>query len=189
MDVLATDLQRYLQQSRDSLLRALDDLSEYDARRPVVPSGTNLLGLVKHLAGIEASYLGDCLGRPAPFRLSWVDDGSIWDSADMWATAAQSRYDIVELYRAAWAHSDAAIAEVPLDSPATVSWWPQERRATTFGHLLTRVVAETAQHAGHADIIRETIDGRCGPDHDEIGDAQWWEAFVGRIRAAADTFR
>jgi Protein of unknown function (DUF664) len=54
-------------------------------------SGTNLLGLVEHLAGAEASYLGDCLGRPAPFRLPWVDDGSIWDSADMWATAEESR--------------------------------------------------------------------------------------------------
>jgi hypothetical protein len=189
VDVLAADLQHYLQQSRDSLLRALDDLSEYDARRPVMPSGTNLLGLVKHLAGIEASYLGDCLDRPAPFDLPWVTDGSIWDSADMWATADQSRDYIVDLYRAAWAHSDAAIAALPLESPATVSWWPEERRTTTFGHLLTRVVAETAQHSGHADIIRETIDGRGGRDHDDIGNAQWWGDHVARIQAAADTFR
>ena len=73
--------------------------------------------------------------------------------------------------------------------PASVSWWPEERRATTFGHLLTRVVAETAQHAGHADIIRETIDGRGGRDHDDIGNAQWWDAYLARIQAAADTFR
>jgi Protein of unknown function (DUF664) len=189
MEDLAGDLQHYLQQSRDSLLRALDDLSEYDARRPMMPSGTNLLGLVKHLTGIEASYLGDCLGRPAPFQLPWVDDGSIWDSADMWATADESRDYLVNLYRAAWVHSDAAIAELPLDGPATVSWWPEERRVTTFGHLLTRVVAETAQHAGHADVIRETIDGRGGRDHDDIGNAQWWDDYVGRIQAAADAFR
>lgn len=188
MNVVAADLQHYLQQSRDSLLRALEDLSEYDARRPVMPSGTNLLGLVKHLAGIEVSYLGDCLGRPAPFHLPWVEDGSIWDSADMWATADQSRSYIVDLYRAAWAHSDSAIAELPLESAATVSWWPEERRETTFGHLLIRVVAETAQHAGHADIIRETIDGRGGRDHADIGNAQWWDNYVGRIQAAADTF-
>jgi hypothetical protein len=188
VDVLAADLQHYLQQSRDSLLRALDDLSEYDARRPVMPSGTNLLGLVKHLAGIEASYLGDCLGRPAPFDLPWVRDGSIWDSADLWATADQSRDYIVDLYRAAWAHSDSAIAELPLGSPATVSWWPEERRATTFGHLLIRVVAEAAQHAGHADIIREAIDGRGGRDSDSIGDALWWGNYVARIQAVADTF-
>jgi len=70
-----------------------------------------------------------------------------------------------------------------------VAWWPAERRATTFGHLLVRVAAETAQHAGHADILREMIDGRGGRDHDEIGDAQWWAAYVGRIQAAADPFR
>jgi hypothetical protein len=189
MDPLAADLQFYLQQSRDALLRSLEDLSEYDVRRPVTPSGTNLLGLVKHLVGVEASYLGDCLGRSAPFRLPWVEDGSIWESADMWATAAESRGDLVDLYRAAWRHSDAAIAELPLASPATVSWWPEERRATTFGHLLSRVVAETAQHAGHADIIRETIDGRGGRDQNDIGDAQWWHDYVGRIQAAADAFR
>jgi hypothetical protein len=189
MDALAADLKRYLQDSRDALLRSLDGLSEYDARRPVMPSGTNLLGLVKHLAGVEASYLGDCVGRPAPFRLPWVEDDSIWDSADLWATADQSRDYLVDLYRTAWAHSDESIDSLPLDAPATVSWWPEERRATRFGHLLVRVVAETAQHAGHADILRETIDGQGGRDHEDIGDDTWWESYVGRIQAAADTFR
>src|SRR5687768_5475080 len=113
MDAVAADLQLYLQQSRDSLLRALEDLGEYDVRRPMTASGTNLLGLVKHLAGIEASYLGESLGRPAPFRLPWVEDGSIWNSADMWATADETRAHIVNLYRTAWAHSDTAIAELP----------------------------------------------------------------------------
>ena len=189
MDAVAADLQHYLQQGRETMVHALDGLSEYDVRRPVMPSGTNLLGLVKHLASMEAGYLGDCLGRPTPFRLPWVDDGSIWDSADLWVTADQSRNYILDLYRAAWAHSDSAIADLPLDSPATVSWWPEERQTTTFGHLLTRMVAETAQHAGHADIVRETIDGRGGRDHDDIGDARWWTGYVQGIETAADAFR
>jgi hypothetical protein len=51
------------------------------------------------------------------------------------------------------------------------------------------VVAETAQHAGHADILRETLDGRAGRDHDDQGDAQWWDAYVQGIQAAADVYR
>ena len=107
----------------------------------------------------------------------------------MWAAADQSRGYIVDLYRTAWQHSDAAIAELPLDTSATVAWWPAERRSTTFGHLLVRVVAETAQHAGHADILRETIEGRSGRDHGDMGGADWWAQYVARIQATAEEFR
>ncbi|HEV7657081.1 MAG TPA: DinB family protein [Mycobacteriales bacterium] len=183
--MIGSDLRHYLQQSRDSLLRALDGLSEYDARRPLTPTGTNLLGLVKHLAGIEAGYLGACAGRPMPVSLPWYDDGSVWAGGDMWAAAGQSRDGIVALYREVWAYADRAIEELPLDHPAVVEWWAPERRHTTFGHLLCRVVAETAQHAGHADILRETLDGRGGNERDEAG----WAAFVAEIQAAADAYR
>jgi len=138
------------------------------------------------VTGIEAGYLGDCVGRPVPVPLPWMDD---WDGGDMWATPDESREHLLGLYRAVWAHSDESIARLPLDAPATVAWWPPERRATTFGHLLVRVVAETAQHAGHADIVRELIDGRGGRDHDDLGDADWWSAYVAKLQAAADTFR
>lgn len=184
---LASDLSHYLHESRQALLRALDGLSDYDARRPLTPSGTNLLGLVKHLTGVESGYLCESVGRPAPVRLSWVDDGSVWQSADMWATADESRAYIVGLYREMWRHSDASIAEVTLDASAEVAWWPEERRRTTFGHLLVRVVAETAQHAGHADILRESIDGRGGRDHDDMDEA-WWVAYVQQVQSAADAY-
>jgi hypothetical protein len=181
---IASDLLRYLQQSRERLVSALDGLAEYDARRPLTPSGTNLLGLVKHLAGIEFGYLGDCVGRPGP-TLSWVADGSVWDDADMWATAGESRAEIVGLYRSAWRHSDRSVAELGLDAPARVGWWPEERQDTTLGALLVRVLAETAQHAGHADVVREMIDGRAGGEHDDRGDAVWWARYVARIEQAA----
>ncbi|MDH4159606.1 MAG: DinB family protein [Actinomycetota bacterium] len=183
----AADLQHYLHQSRTSLLASLDGLSEYDCRRPMTPTGTNLLGLVKHLAGLELSYLGDCVGRPSGVTLPWFEDGSVWDNADMWATADQSRDYLVELYLAAARHADESIASLPLDAPASVSWWP--RPATTLGHLLVRVVAETAQHAGHADILRELIDGRAASGRDDIGDDAHWAEYVERIQAAADTYR
>lgn len=183
------DLRHYLQQSRDALLRALDGLGEWDVRRPLTPSGTNLLGLVKHLAGVESGYLGDCVGRPSPVRLPWVEDGSVWDGTDMWATAEESRDYLIGLYRAAWAHSDETLAGLPLDAPAAVEWWPAERRDTTVGHLAVRVVAETAQHAGHAEILREGLDGRGGGDRDDIGDDAHWASYVARIQAAAETHR
>jgi hypothetical protein len=187
--MISDDLRHYLQQSRDALLRALDGVGEYDSRRPITPTGTNLLGLVKHLTGIEAGYLGECVGRPVPVTLPWYDDGSVWQGGDMWATAEQSRDYIVGLYRDVWAHSDRAIAELPLDAPAFVTWWSPEKQHTTLGHLICRVIAETAQHAGHADILRETIDGRAGRDHDDQGDPQWWHTYVRRIQAAADAYR
>src|SRR3954471_25094667 len=87
MSDMAADLRRYLQQSRDRLVSALDGLSEHDVRRPLTPTGTNLLGLVKHLIGVEFGYLGDSVGRPVPVTLSWYEDESVWDGADMWATA------------------------------------------------------------------------------------------------------
>ncbi len=184
----SADLRKYLGDARNALVRALDGASEYDVRRPMTPSGTNLLGLVKHLAGVELGYLSTSVGRPAP-TLPWEEDGSVWDGADMWARADEDREWLLDLYRDAWARSDASIAELPLDHPAAPPWWPEERRSTTFGHLLVRVVAETAQHAGHAEIVREMLDGQAGRDHDALGDAEHWRRYVAQIQAAADAHR
>lgn len=184
----ASDLHHYLQQSRESVVAALEGLSDYDARRPLVPSATNLLGLVKHLTGIELSYLGECVGRTPASPLPWVEDGSVWDGADMWATPDQSRDYLLDLYRSAWVHSDDSIAELDLSAPAHVSWWKEGTRDTTLGHLLVRVVAETSQHAGHADIVRELIDGRGGSDADMLGEEEW-RTYHAQVQAAADAFR
>ncbi len=186
---MIADLRRYLQESRDRLVSRLDGLSEYDVRRPMTPTGTNLLGLVKHLAGCEFGYLGDSVGRPAPVTLPWFEDGSVWDGADMWATADESRGELLDLYRRAWRHSDESIEQLGLDAPASVAWWAEEKRRTTLGSLLVRMITDTAQHAGQADIIRETIDGVVGADQSEIGDAAYWEGYVADIQAAADCYR
>jgi hypothetical protein len=185
---LKEELHRKLQAARAALLSRLDGLGEYDLRRPMTPTGTNLLGLVKHLAGLEYGYLGESLGRAAPETLSWIEDGSIWEGADMWATADESSEYLIGLYRRACAHADGVIAALDLVSPASVAHWPQDRRDTTLGFLLIRMVAETAQHAGHADIVRELIDGKAGADHDEGLDEAAWLDYVGQIQAAADSF-
>jgi Protein of unknown function (DUF664) len=181
------ELHSKLQASRAALLSKLDDLSEYDLRRPMTPTGTNLLGLVKHLAGIEYGYLGGSFNRPAPEIMAWYEDGSVWEGADMWAKPDESSGYILGLYRRACAHADSVIAALDLDAPGYVEHWPQDRRDTTLGFLLIRMVAETAQHAGHADIIRELIDGKGGPDQDTV-DEPAWRAYIAQVEAAANTF-
>ncbi|MEP6528144.1 MAG: DinB family protein [Nocardioidaceae bacterium] len=184
---MKAELHGSLQASRAGLLSKLEGLSEYDLRRPMTPTGTNLLGLVKHLAGLEYGYLGESLNRPAPETMSWVEDGSIWEGADMWATANETSEYLIGLYQRACAHADQSIAELDLLTPGRVAHWAEGRRDTTLGALLIRMVAETARHAGHADIVRELIDGRAGPDHDALDETDW-QTYVARIRAAADSF-
>ena len=94
----------------------------------------------------------------------------------------------MDLYQRACAHADATVDELDLDSPAEVPWWSES--ATTLGVLLVRMLAETAQHAGHADIVRELIDGRVGNTEDQLGDdPAFWDHFTSQIHEAAAEFR
>ena len=182
------DLHRYLQSARDALLWKLEGLSEYDIRRPHTPTGTNLLGLVKHVASIELGYLGDTFGRPAGEPLPWFEEGAE-PNADMWATAEEPRSSIVALYRRAWAHADATIDALPLDTVGRVPWWPDGKDEVTLHHAVVRVIADTQRHAGHADIIRELTDGNVGMAQDNDSmlpvDAAWWEHYRARLERAA----
>jgi uncharacterized damage-inducible protein DinB len=188
LEGLKADLHRYLQAGRDALLWKLEGLSEYDARRPMTPTGTNLLGIVKHVASVEAGYLGDIFGRPFDEPLPWLDEGAE-PNADLWATAAESREYIVGLYRRIWANSDRTIEALELDAVGRVPWWPAERNEVTLHRLLIHMIAETHRHAGQADIVRETIDGSVGvrADNDNLpeGDAAWWADYRSRLEAAA----
>jgi len=186
------DLHFYLQSARDALLWKLEGLSEYDIRRPLTPTGTNLLGLVKHVASVELGYLGDTFGRPSGEPLPWLEDGAE-PNADMWAIADESREHIVGLYRRAWAHSDATIDALALDVTGKVPWWPSERNEVTLHHAVVRVIADTHRHAGHADIVRELIDGAVGMsegnDSMAPGDSAWWENYRNRLERVAKSVR
>ncbi|MBO0812075.1 MAG: DinB family protein [Microlunatus sp.] len=187
---LKTILHAKLRQERANLLVKLDGLNEYDRRRPLTPTGTNLLGLIKHLAGLEFGYLGGCLGRPTSTVLPWMEDGSVAEGQDMWAIPAETSDYLIDLYRQACAHADRTITELDLDAPGHVDWWAPEDADTTLGFLLVRMVAETAHHAGHADIVRELIDGAAGNLQDPLGDdPAFWNAFYTKIATAADVFR
>ncbi|MCF3962622.1 DinB family protein [Streptomyces fuscigenes] len=183
-----SDLHFYLQSARDALLWKLEGLSEYEIRRPSTPTGTNLLGLVKHAASVELGYLGDTFGRPSGEALPWLDDGAE-PNADMWATADESRSFVVGLYRRAWDHADATLDALPLDTVGRVPWWPEGRDEVTLHHAVVRVVADTQRHAGHADIIRELMDGAVGMNESNDGmapgDAAWWEGQCDRMERAA----
>ncbi|MFF4716170.1 DinB family protein [Streptomyces eurythermus] len=175
------DLQVYLQDARDVLLWKLDGLAEYDIRRPLTPTGTNLLGLVKHLTGAEARYFGAAFGRPFAGTPLWVTGDAEPDS-DLWARADESREEITERYRRAWAHADETIAALPLDA---VGRLPGGAGEITLHRTLTHMVAETQRHAGHADIVRELIDGAVGQRPDGLNVAPHDPDHYGRVERAA----
>ena len=180
------DLRRYLQDARDALLWKLEGLSEYDIRRPLVVTGTNLLGLVKHQAGVEMGYFGDTFGRPCPDQLPWDESDP---NSDMFAAPDESREFITGLYRRAWAHADETIEMLPLDAIGHVPWWPADRNEVTLHHILVRMATETSRHAGHADIVRELIDGAAGLTAERPNlppaDQASWQAHHDRVERAA----
>ena len=185
------DLLGYLRHGREAVVWKLDGLGEHEVRRPMTGTGTNLLGLVKHLATVESGYLGAVFDRPFPEPLVWLGEDAA-PNDDMWATAEQSRADVVDLYRRVWAHSEATIAALALDAVGHVPWWPPQRRVVTLHQVLVHVIAETDRHAGHADVVRELIDGQAGRRQGTSNlpeqDPAWWTAYRDRLQAVADTF-
>lgn len=198
IDEFAKDfLHADLRSSRATMLWKLDGLAEYDVRRPLTPTGTNLLGLVKHLTITEAWYFGEVFGRPFPMVLPWRDDSDDaklaayfdhkFQLADMWATEHESRGEIVDRYQRVWEHSDATIAALDIDAPGHVAWWP--RPDVKLFNIMVHVLNETTRHAGHADILREQLDGTVGTvaGHSDLHtrDATFWERHRAEIERAA----
>jgi hypothetical protein len=179
-------LHDYLTAAREAVIWKAEGLSEYDVRRPLTRTGTNLLGLIKHLSIVEAWYFGKTFNRPFAPHLPWWDDDAP-EGVDMWATASESRQEILGTYQAAIAHADETIRTLDLDAPGHVPWWT--RPNVTLHAMLVHVVTETARHAGHADILREQLDGRTGMRasnlNQEPHDEQWWTDYRSQIEAAA----
>ncbi len=180
------DLHSYLRGARETLVWKLDGLSEYDMRRPLTATGTNLLGLVKHSAGTQLRYFGMVFGRAADVSLPWQAHDE--PDADFWAAPDETSNDIVAFYRRTWDIADGTIGSLPLDAVAQVPWWGTDG-TVTLHRVLVHVTAETQRHAGHADIVRELVDGSAGllDGHDNLpsGDPTWWRAHRDRVEAAA----
>jgi uncharacterized protein DUF664 len=181
------ELHSYLQGARETLVWKLEGVGEYDIRRPLTRTGTNLLGLVKHNAIWDARYFGEVFARPFPEPLPRWDDPAAYGT-DHWAAEQETRADVVDFYRRVCSHSDATIDALPLDSVGFVPWWGDAGKVTLH-HVLVHVTAETQRHAGHADIIRELIDGSAGllrgNDNLPPVDEAWWAAHRDRLERAA----
>jgi hypothetical protein len=170
---------------RAVMLWKLDGPGEYEIRCPLTSTGTNLLGLVKHLSLCESRYFGEVFDRPYPEPLPrWDDAGK--RGTDMWATEHETREEIIDRYRRVWEHSDATITALDIDSPGYVPWWP--RPNVKLFNILVHMLTETSRHAGHADILREQLDGSTGSAAEHANrqrGAAFWEARRATIERAA----
>jgi uncharacterized damage-inducible protein DinB len=149
-----TTLLAALQSHRDVMLWKLEGLADEQQRRPMVPSGTSLLGLVKHLANAEYGWFCETFGRPT----EPLTDISPDPAADLRAAVGESTEEIVAFYRRAWAAADAAIEELALDETGTA----YTGRTVSLRWVLVHMIEDTVRHAGHADILRELLDGGTG---------------------------
>jgi hypothetical protein len=141
-------LHALLQYQRESLVRKVTGIDDDAARRALVPSGTTLLWLMKHMAGAEITWV--------VMRFAGADTPPLDDTVHPDDTLAGA----VDAYRSTWVRVDAIVSEAPDlevacrnvgdDSPVNLRW------------VLMHLLEETARHAGHADILRELIDGYIG---------------------------
>jgi uncharacterized damage-inducible protein DinB len=142
-------LLRYLAKHRRLVVAALDGLTDEQVRRPMVPSGTNLLGLVHHLTGVERHW----------FELVFLGAAIVPDMS-MSAPASTPIDEVIAGYRAACARSDEIVRGCTDLSTLAAIPNPGEDEVDSLRLIIAHMVEETAQHTGQADIIRELIDGR-----------------------------
>ncbi|MFC4370529.1 DinB family protein [Citricoccus nitrophenolicus] len=184
-------LHHYLISARRDLRWKLEGLTERQLRTPMTPTGTNLLGLLKHLASVDAGYFTDCMGRPSGIPMPWFEEGAE-PNADMYASAEESAASVFAFADRCAAASDAAIAAMDLATAGQVPWW--KNGSVTLGRLLVHMVAEYQRHLGHADIVRELLDGAAGltpgnpnlPEPEGGADRQWWDGHTARLQALSE---
>jgi uncharacterized damage-inducible protein DinB len=151
-------LRRFLDEQRNHVLGILEDLTEEQLRRPVLPSGWHCLGMVKHLALADEHYWFRSVVGGESF--DFFPEG---ENAEWRLDPGESAADVFALYRREIERADAVIAATPLDmaprqpDPHWQEWgidFPDLR------FIMLHVIKETACHAGHLDAARELIDGR-----------------------------
>ncbi|WP_418275569.1 DinB family protein [Isoptericola jiangsuensis] len=183
-------LLHYLHDVRTALRWKCEGLSERELRMPRTSTGTNLIGLVKHAAGIEIGYFGETFSRawPTPDEVPWLDDFDDDPNADLYLSADESSRGILDLYGRVAEFADSTIADLPLEAHGHVPWWG-DRGDVTLHRVILHVITDLSRHAGHADVLREEIDGAVGliPRATNIPDIDH-RAHVATVRAIAESF-
>lgn len=181
---------RYLDVAHQAVLWKLEGLSEYDLRRPLTPTGSNMLGLVKHLATVELGYFGVVFGREHGLELAAYDEND--PSADMYARTDESSGEVLELFRAARDHAVATIEALDLDAPGHVPWWG-DNNPVSLQLIIVHMTTEMYRHLGQIDIMREGLDGAVGLREGNLntapGDDDFWPTYVAKLDRIAEGFR
>ncbi len=153
-------LHQGLRRQRDALFAKLDGLPEREVRLPRTPPGTNLLGLLKHAATCELEYFGEVFGRPAGIPLPWDAPGvGEEDGADLFAAEDETLEDVLDYARRCFAHAVATSRPSSSTRGGGSPGGPRDLAEVTLAQILSHVALDAARHAGHADILREGIDG------------------------------
>ncbi|GGU20228.1 DinB family protein [Nocardioides albus] len=183
-------LKSYIDTRREALISKVEDLSEREARLPRTPTGTNLLGIIKHVTGVEAVYLGSTFDRPFPEPGALIPDEvfEVDPQADWYATEDETLEGIIGLYRRVIAHGNETIDALPLDAIGHVPHWDGEE--VTLHQMLVHLFSDLAGHGGQADILREEADGAVGwrKPGDNIPTEYDWPAYVAKLTELADKF-
>ncbi len=191
MDLKAR-LKKYLDHERESLFNKLDGVSERDLRLPRTPTGTSLLGILKHCANVEFGYFGPTFGRMIadPAGLLEPSDYEADPQADWYAWESETSDGLRGLYRRVISFANETIDTLDLDAPGRVAWWGEGGADVTLGHIMIHVHADIARHAGQADILREGIDGAVGwfSPGDNVPENYDFPAYVAKLTALANRF-
>lgn len=151
-----------LNRHREVVLWKIEGLDDEQLRRPMTPSGTSLLGLVKHLGAVEYGWFCTTFGRQTE-RLPFSDEDP---EADLRVTPDESSEHVLAFYARARAAADQVIVELDLEDRGT-AWFGSD---VTLRWVLIHLVEETARHTGHLDIVRELIDGAVGDHREPMAD-------------------
>lgn len=182
-------LHTQLKGARDTLIWKVEGLDEADRRRPMTPTGTNLVGLIKHMTWIEGWYLCEFFGRDRPrLEWEWELDAQWGHHSHMYAKPEETTTELISAYTATTAAADETIDELGLD--AVGKHWSGE--PVSLRSMLMAVLVDTVRHLGHSDILRELIDGTTGDRDSPSGfygrtDEEYRSAYLARVRGDTTT--